>query len=235
MDRRIEPPPFTRAGLRAGALGVVALLPGVAVYGVAYGVMAQAVGLSRIEATLISGLVYSASAQMAALQVWTEPAPILALFLATLAMNVRYLLLGATLRPWFAGLPPHQSYGSLFAMGDGNWALAMREREEGRLDAAYLLGSGLMMWAIWVVATAAGHGFGQVLGNPARFGVDFLLAAFFATLAVPFFRRAESLLPFVVGVAVAIAVERLVAGPWYILAGAAAGSAIAAVRHADPT
>jgi predicted branched-subunit amino acid permease len=84
------------------------------------------------------------------------------------------------------------------------------------------------MWFAWVGATVAGHAFGQVLGNPAQFGIDFILAAFFATMAVEFLRRRSSLMPFVVGVGVAIVVERVAPGPWYILAGAAAGSAAGA-------
>ena len=222
------PPPFTRHGLRAGATGVLPLLAGVAVYGGAFGVMAQARGLTLLEAALFSAWVYAGSAQMASLQVWDSPAPILAVFFTTLAMNARYLLLGAALRPWFRGLPAHKSYASLFLMGDGNWALAMRERDRGRNDAAFLLGSGLAMWFAWVGATVAGHAFGQLLGNPAQFGIDFILAAFFATMAVEFLRRRSSLMPFVAGVGVAIVVERFAPGPWYILAGAAAGSAAGA-------
>jgi predicted branched-subunit amino acid permease len=119
-------------------------------------------------------------------------------------------------------------------LGDGNWALALREYAEGRPDAAFLLGSGLVMWASWVASTAAGHLFGQVLRHPERFGVDFILPAFFATMAVAFVRRPGDALPLVAGIATAIVVERLIAGPWYILAGAVAGSIVGALRHADP-
>jgi len=227
-------PPFTSRGLRAGAFGVAPLLPVVVMYGIAFGVMAGAAGLSASEAALLSAVVNAGGAQMASLQAWDNPVPILAVGLTTVAMNARYLLLGAALRPWFSGLPPHQSYSSLFVMGDANWALALQEREEGRNDAAFLMGSGAILWLVWVSATVAGQVFGQVLGDPARFGLDFMLAAFFATLAVTFLRKSASLLPFAVGALAAIIAERLIAGPWYILIGAAAGSLVGALRHADP-
>lgn len=149
-------------------------------------------------------------------------------------MNARYLLLGAALRPRFAGLPAYQAYPSLFVLGDGNWALALREHSAGRTDAAFLLGSGLVMWLVWVGSTAAGHLFGQVLGRPERFGFDFMLAAFFASMAVAFIRRARDMSPLIAGIATAIVVEQAVSGPWYILAGALAGSLVGAWRHADP-
>jgi predicted branched-subunit amino acid permease len=234
MSSTRSAPPFTRHGFRGGAVSALTLVPGVAMYGVAFGIMAAASGFSGPEAILFSGWVYAGGAQMAVLQAWADPVPVIALCLTALAMNVRYLLLGAALRPWLSGLPPHQSYASLLVLGDGNWALGLREYSEGRTDAAFLLSSGLVMWTVWVASTAAGHLFGQVLGHPERFGVDFILPAFFATMAVVFVRRPGDALPLVAGVVAAIVVERMVAGPWYILAGALAGSIVGALRHADP-
>jgi len=225
--------PFTRAGFDAGMRGAAPLVPSVAMYAVAFGIMASSVGLTTAEAALLSGWVNAGGAQMASLQAWSDPVSLAAVCLTTLAMNARYLLLGATLRPWFEGLPAHQVYPSLFVMGDGNWALAMKEREEGRHDAAFLLGSGLVMWLVWVAGTAAGHAFGRVLGAPERLGLDFMLAAFFAAMAVAFFRTAKDISPLLVGILAAVLVDRLLPGPWSILAGALAGSVMGALRH-DP-
>lgn len=230
----MEPPPpapsFTLTGLRQGAVGVAALVPNVAMYGVAFGIMSGAAGLSSAEAILFSAWINAGGAQMASLQAWSEPVSLLAVCLTTLAMNSRYLLLGAALRPWFRGIPAWQSYPSLFVMGDGNWTLALRRYDAGGHDAAFLLGSGVVLWVIWVGATAVGHGFGQVLGRPERFGLDFMLAAFFAAMAAVFVRRVSAIAPLIVGAVTAVVVERLVPGPWYILAGALLGSLVGAVR-----
>jgi predicted branched-subunit amino acid permease len=227
--------PFTLAGFRAGAIRSAILVPSVAMYGAAFGIMAAAAGLSTLESLLFSGLVNAGGAQMASLQAWTEPVSYLAVGLTTLAMNSRYLLLGASLRPWFRGVPAHQAYSSLFVMGDGNWALALREYENDRHDAAFILGSGLVLWFAWVGMTALGYFFGQLMGDPAKYGADFMLAAFFATMIVPFFRSIGQVLPLIAGIAVAIVVERMIDGPWYVIAGALAGSLIAAIRHVDRT
>jgi predicted branched-subunit amino acid permease len=199
-------PPFTFRGVRTGAIAGLVLLPGVAMYGIAFGILADAVRLSALEAIIFSA--------------WTA-----------LAMNARYFLLGAALRPWLAGLPAPHTYASLFVLGDSNWALALREYHAGRIDAGYLLGSGLVMWVTWVASTAAGHVFGQVIGRPERFGIDFMLPAFFATIAVSFVRKPRDLWPLLAGIATAVVVERLVAGPWYIIAGALVGSFAGMLRH----
>jgi branched chain amino acid efflux pump len=224
--------PFTTYGLQAGAIAVWPLIPGLAMFGVAFGVMAKSAGLNSFEAVLMSGWVHAGGAQMAALQAWADPVPLLAVFLTTLAMNARYLLLGASLRPWFDRLPVYQSSPSLFVMGDGNWAMAVREQSQGRDDAAFLLGSGLVMWMTWISSTAAGHAFGQILGQPEIWGLDFMLAAYFATIAVGFLRNARDAWPLIVSVLAAVVFERMVPGGWYILAGALAGSIAGAVRHA---
>lgn len=226
-------PPFTRAGLEAGAIGIWPMMPGLVMYGLAFGVMAATVGLSMAEALVFSGWVYAGGAQMASLQTWADPVPIASVCLVTLAMNARYLLLGATLRPWFGTLPAVQVYPTLFVLGDGNWALAMRERAQGRNDAAVLLGSGIVMWLSWILSTAAGHAFGQIMSSARIWGVDFMLTAYFATLAVAFLGTTRNISPLVVGVLTAIVVEHLAPGPWYILSGALAGSVAGTLRH-DP-
>ena len=70
-----------------------------------------------------------------------------------------------------------------------------------------------------------------MIGRPERFGIDFMLPAFFATMAVAFVRKPADLWPLLVGVATATVVDRLVAGPWYIIAGALAGSFAGMLRH----
>lgn len=225
--------PFTMRGFRAGFVAARVLVPGVVMYGIAFGIMAATTGLSALESVFISAWVYAGGAQMATLQAWGDPIPIITVSLITLAMNARYLLLGAALRPWMGRLPPYQSYPSLFFLGDTNWAMALREYAEGRDDGAFLIGSGAAMWIAWVGATWAGHVFGQILGNPAVFGVDFMLAAFFAVMAVAFFKRLRDVAPFIIGAIVAVIVQQTVSGPWYILAGAVAGSLAGALRRVD--
>ncbi|MGE0723085.1 MAG: AzlC family ABC transporter permease [Alphaproteobacteria bacterium] len=233
MDGTTGGASFTAEGLRRGVRGGLALVAGAIAYGLGFGVLADQAGLDLAEALLMSAVVNAGAAQFVALEVWRQPVPVAALCLAVLAMNARYLLLGAALHPWFRPLPRAASYGSLFVMGDGNWALAMREHAAGRRDAAYLLGSGLVMYAGWIAASGIGHGLGQALGEPRRLGLDFLLPAFFAALAVMMWRGRGGGLPLAVGAGVALLIERLVPGPWYVLAGGLAGAVAGGLGSSD--
>ena len=227
--------PFTFRGVRAGATGALAVASSVFAYGLAFGVLADQGGLTLAAAVLMSATVYAGSAQIVALQMWDTPVPLIGVWIATLAINARYVLMGAALRPWFAGLPWVRAYGSLFVMGDGNWALAMRERAAGRIDAAYLLGGGLVMYASWITATGLGQALGQFIGAPHRLGLDFMLAAFCTTMAVSLWRGASDLWPITIAAVGALAVERVIPGHWHILLGGLAGSLVAAWRHTDDT
>lgn len=224
-------PPFTWNGAVTGARAAGVLLPSITLYGMVFGVMSAAKGLSLLEAGLFSALTYAGGAQLASLQVWAQPIPLAAIAVTTLALNSRYLLLGATLRPWMGTLPVSQTLPTLFFMADGNWALAMREHEAGRHDAAFIVGSGIVLWTTWLLSTLIGQALGQLISDPRKFGVDFMLAAFFAALCVSFFRSRTDAVPLAVGAGVAIALDRLALGPWSIIGGALAGSLAGAWRH----
>ncbi|HEX9466237.1 MAG TPA: AzlC family ABC transporter permease [Alphaproteobacteria bacterium] len=212
------------SSFRAGAVGIWPLLPSPVLYGLAFGLMAGTVGLSLIETTVFSGAVFAGGAQIASLQGWSYPVSLLFVCLTTAAINSRYVLMGATLRPVLTGHPPARLYGTLFFLVDQDWILVMRDREKGFDNLGYLLGSGVVTWSIWVACTMAGRALGGWIPDPRAFGVDFMLGAFFATVAVAFWRQSPRLAPFVVSAAMAIAVQKLWQGPWYILVGALAGS-----------
>lgn len=207
------------------------MLPSVVLYGIGFGMMAGNVQLTLVESAFFSGWVYAGGAQMASLQGWSYPIPLLFVCLTTLAINARYILMGATLRPLLAGQHPAAVYGALFFLADMTWAFALQQRREKTDGVALLLGSGIVMWSAWVAATIAGHAFGQILGEPRELGIDFILAAFFAASTVTFWKRAKVVSPLVGAVAAAVIAEKTLPGPWYILIGAVAGSLAGAWRR----
>ena len=147
---------FTRKGFWAGTREILPLAVGVFAYGLVFGVLARQAGLSLIEMLLMSGLVNAGSSQFVALALWQIPLPVAAIIFTTFVVNLRYMLMGVSLRPWFSHLPTFKMYGPLFFMGDENWALMIRAFETGQRDAAFLLGSGLPLFSAWLSGTAIG-------------------------------------------------------------------------------
>lgn len=224
--------PFTLRGALAGARRSVPLAVSVIAYGTVFGVLARQAGLSFTESVLMSGLVYAGSTQFVTLELWAMPLPMFSLMLTTLAVNLRHILMGAALRPWFGRLPTPKAYGSLFFLTDETRALSVGEYERGERDAAFFLGSGLTLYGAWLSATVVGHAAGSAIGNPVAWGLDFAFTAVFAVLLAGMYRGRGDLLSWVLAAVVAVAAERLLPSNWYILLGGIAGSVVGGVRDA---
>jgi 4-azaleucine resistance transporter AzlC len=228
-----EPVAFDLKGGVAGARRVLPIALSVCAYGLVFGVLAQQARLSLLEVLLMSGLVFAGSAQLIVLSLWAMPLPIAAILLTTLIVNLRNLLLGAAISPWFSRLPPLKTYTSIFFLADENWALTMGEFAQGKRNAAFLLGSGLVLYVAWVGSTVIGRTLGDVVHDPASFGLDFAFTAVFLSLLVGLWKGKADLIAWVAAAIVAVAAAHVLPGKWYILLGGLAGSVAGVVRHAD--
>lgn len=217
---------FTLAGVREGFITGFPVAVGVAGYGVVFGVIANQAGLSVAEAALMSATVVAGAAQLIGVELWAESVPMATVVATVGIVNLRYLLMSATLRPWFRGLSPQAAYGSIFFMADENWALTISELRSGSKRGAFLLGTGLVLWLLWVAATVLGATAGDLLGPPEQYGLDYVLTALFLTLAVGLWEGHESIRPWLTAAAVALIINHLLPGEWYIITGALAGAGI---------
>jgi 4-azaleucine resistance transporter AzlC len=222
---------FTREGVWRGFVQAQPLAPGVALYAVVFGVLAGERGLDWLQAVLMSVFVYSGSAQLAGLQVWSDDAAVLPLVVTVLAINARYLLYGASIHPWLSQVPRSRSLPTLFLLGDGSWALAMREYAAGYRDAGFILGTGLAGFLPWVAGTLVGRLLMTGLPDPRAWGLDFMLPAFAAAIGISLWRGPRDLAPLATAITVAVPLQLWVPSGWTIvLAGLAAGLA-GALRH----
>lgn len=222
---------FTAAGVRRGFLLAQPLAPGTMLYGVVFGVLASERGLAWLQALLMSVFVYSGSAQLAVLQSWSQ-SPLVAPLVATvLVINARYVLYGASIQPWLAQATRRQAFGSLFFLGDGSWALAMREYQAGYRDAGFILGSGLATFAPWIAGTLLGFFLGNILPQPATFGLDFMLVAFAAAIGISVWPGRAGAAPAVAAAVVALVLHKLVPGGWSIVGAGLVAGAVGAWQH----
>lgn len=228
------PVTFTRAGVGYGLKKSIPLDIGGVAYGMVFGVLAANVGLSFGEAVAMSLLVYSGAAQVAALDLWAVPPPMLTIWITTGLVSLRYLVLGASLRPWLGKISPGWAYGTLFTLADQNWALAFLEYRSGRRDAGFLLGSGLAFVSTWCIGTALGVTIGNVLPNPEAWSLDFMPTAIFVALLAGLWRGKGDAVPWLAAGIVAILVHNYLPGPWYVPLGAAAGMIAGLVAERVP-
>lgn len=229
-----QPHRWTRAGFRRGLIAGIPVALSVVAYGVVFGVLARQVGLTLLEVVLMNTLVFAGAAQIAALDLWTYPLPIFAIVATVLLINMRLLLLGASIRPWMERYPARRVYPWLHILADEGWALAMNRYARGERDAGFLVGSLLVVALGWVPATVVGFVLGSQIGDPAAVGLDFAFAAIFGAMLIGSWRGRFDLVPWSTAAVAAWAASVWLPGTWYIVIGAIAGCTAAAL-WADPS
>jgi len=199
--------------------------------GLVFGALARHAGLSTAEATLMSGLVCAGTAQFLAVGLWASPLPIGTILLTTLGVNLRYLLLGATLRPWLDPVPARRRYPFLHFLSDESWALTTHAASRGHVRPTFLVGSWLVLFPGWIGATFIGATAGYAIRDPARWGLDFAVVAILAALLAGLWPGRRQVLPWVVAGGTAVVAQHVLPTGWYILAGGITGSITGVVRR----
>jgi predicted branched-subunit amino acid permease len=219
-------PPLTFAAAVHGARLCLPLLPGVLVFATAFGAAAVGKGMSFAEAVAVSALVYAGASQMVALELWRETwslSAVLAVAAVTAVVNARMILMGAAIQPWLAPAPKSRNAIQLFFLTDANWLLGSRYQAEGGRDHGMLLGAGVFLWVFWTLATIPGYLAGALVTDPKRYALDVLMPIFFSAMLVPLWKGARLAVPWAIAGLVALAVQALLPGYLFIVAGALAG------------
>jgi predicted branched-subunit amino acid permease len=220
-------PVWSLDGLRLGAALMAPALPGMMAFAVAVGATEARKGFALAEAMLMNLMVYAGASQMVAMEAWPQRitlAGVAALALLVGTVNARMLLFGASLRPWLGPLPAWQTYPLLQLTTDPGWIICMRYRAEGGNDAGVFLGGALAVWVAWLSATMVGYLAGALVADPRRIALDLVLPIFFSAMLVPLWHGRRRAIAWGIAGAVALATEHLVAGWWFVITGALAGS-----------
>jgi 4-azaleucine resistance transporter AzlC len=214
---------FTRAGVVRGMRDIAPLMLAIVPYGMAFGVAALQKSVDPLSILLMSGLVFAGSSQFAALDLWAAPLAVLPLWLTTFAINARHLLYGAALYPWLRGIRTAQRFPIVAVLTDSTWVYATQAEAKGERDAGVLLGVGLLTWAVWVASTAAGAFLGGAITDAKKFGIDVVMAAFFAVSLTSLWKGPDTLKPWAAAAAASLLGLWYLPLGWHVIAGGLAG------------
>ena len=206
-------------------LATLPLAPGVVAFGLLYGVMARQVGFSPWEAWAMSLIVHAGSAQFTVLGLWGVAGAI-PIILTTLVVNLRHLLLGASVAPYLRGLSPLWKALLALWMSDESYALAMAEYERGTGSHLYFFGANLGIYLVWPTSGLLGALLGAAIPDPSRYGLDLVFPLAFLGLLTAFLKDR-------IGVAVAVGAGGLallgtflLPGKWSVILAGLLGSGL---------
>jgi predicted branched-subunit amino acid permease len=216
-----------RAGIRAGipfsiAAGLLA---------VSFGVVAEPV-IGKAATLVMSTFVFAGAAQFGSVAVLGSGGGVAAAVIAGVLLNARYLPMGIALAPSLRGGRLRRAlFGE--ALIDASWAMA--NRGGGRFDPDFLVGATLPAYPVWVGGTVLGVFAGNLIGDPANFGLDALFPAFFLALLVGGELRGGRTAVLVAALGAVVALLLLPFTPAGVPVIAASGAALIGLRSGSAT
>jgi 4-azaleucine resistance transporter AzlC len=174
----------------AGVWAEVPICLGVIPFGMVYGVVAMAAGLSKDVALAMSTIVFAGSAQFLAVQLIQSGAAAWVIATSTLVVNLRHVLYGFSIGPSIRALPARWKCLLANLLTDEAYAVTVvrycraesQQRTRGQAH-WYFLGAGVTLWATWQLSTLVGVLLGRQV--PSSWSLDFALPLTFIALVIP--------------------------------------------------
>ena len=174
----------TDARVRDGVRAALPLAPGPILFGISFGVLAEAAGFGAAAAIAMSATTFAGSAQFAAVSVLEAGGTLAAAIAAAIFLNARYAAMSVTVARIVPGRPLRRLVASQLIV-DESWALSGRG---GRFQWPILAGAGLLLYVLWVASTAVGTVVGGLIDQTSAVALDAAFAALFLALALPYLR-----------------------------------------------
>jgi len=204
------------------------------VYGLAYGLLASQAGFRWQETGVMGVVVLAGAAQIVATERLAAGAGVVAALVAGVALNLRLILITASIRHFFIHRPLWQRLLGAHFSTDENWALTLAKRNRGEaVEYWFLVGSGLMLLIAWAGFSVLGVLFAGHIPEAQSYGLDFAFTAAFIALARGLWRGHQDLIPWLLAASVVVLTRQLelMDTSWALVLGGISGAVLAGVRR----
>lgn len=172
-----------REGIAAGLPIAIGYLP----VAMAFGLLAKAVGVSLTGTFLFSLLVFAGASQFMALNLISTGIAAGEIILATLLLNMRHLLMSASLA---ARLRDRRSkWLPMVSFGITDETFSVAATREGELETPFLLALNGIAYSAWVGGSLVGYIAGEILPASIQNSMAVALYALFVAILVPEIRK----------------------------------------------
>ena len=182
--------------------GAAGIRIAVGVYGVSFGVLAVAAGLSWVQACVMSMLVVTGASQFAFIGVLAVGGGVVAATGPAVMLAIRNAAYGLSLAPILPARLRDRAVAAQLVI-DETTAMARAQDDPAAARRAFLA-TGVSVWLCWNAGTLVGALLGGGLGDPRTLGLDAMFPAAFLALLAPQLRRAGARVAAVAGAVVAV-------------------------------
>lgn len=214
--------------------GFIANIPigfSVFTYGSVLGMLCTQKGIELHELILMNFFIFAGSAQFVIVDMWSNTLDVLGIVLASLMINLRYFLVGASLHPLFLYSSKKDKFKYMHLVADENWAVTMNKLKTQELTPLFLFGGGVSILLTWSLGTIIGYTLGEFINDPSKYGLDFAFVAIFSALTFNMYKGKDDLIPWCITALCAVISEYFIPGKFYIIVGAICGSISAVYLH----
>jgi 4-azaleucine resistance transporter AzlC len=174
---------YFREGIHDGISIAIGYMP----IALTFGLLAKSSGLSIVETTMMSLLVFAGASQYIALNLITLGTGSIAIILTTFIVNIRHLLMSASLNE--KAEKAHPLKKAIYAFGITDETFSVTATKEGTVTSSYMFGVILMAYSSWVINSAVGHLIGASLPQVLQESMGIAIYAMFIGLLVPALKK----------------------------------------------
>lgn len=174
----------------------------VGVYGISFGVLAVAAGMSAAQACVMSMFVFTGASQFAFVGVLAGGGGALAAAGPAVMLAVRNAAYGLSLTPILPARLRDRALAAQLVI-DESTAMARAEDDPAAARRAFLA-TGVSVWVFWNAGTLLGALLGGGLGDPRALGLDAMFPAAFLALLAPQLRRPGAPVAGIAGAMIAV-------------------------------
>jgi len=172
--------------INRAAMDIMPLALATVPWGILCGSLAINIGLTAIQAQLMSLLVFAGAAQLASITIMGAAGAISSIFSSTFVISSRHLLYSAVFREHVRQRSFLVRCCIAFFLTDEMFAVTCAYIQKHKtFSALYAISAGITFYVVWNASTFAGIVAGQYIPNLESLGLEFAIAATFIAIVIP--------------------------------------------------
>ncbi len=200
--------------------GVLAQIPvqlGVVPFGLVFGVLGIASGLTALQTILMSSIIFGGASQVVFAQLWSIGASPIVTGGSVAIINSRHIIYSANISKYISVLSLRWRLALGYLLTDEAFAISFQEFENRNRFAHYhLLGGGLTLWVFWQISTVTGVFLGANI--PTYLNLEFAIPLTFIAVILPTLKSLAQISTADTASIIAIFGQDLPYGLWIIVA-----------------